>query len=163
MAWYRSATKARRKAGRYRRCWHVLLDEVDRELERRGHCFVRYADDCNVYVRSQKAGERVMAGLRKVYQRLRLKINEGKSAVASAFGRKFLGYMLWRAPGGEVRRAVAAKALEALKRRLCGITKRNRGRSMDQVVEELRCYLPGWKSYFRLVPAGANATGTSRA
>ena len=142
---------------------NALLDEMDRDLERRGHCFVHYADDCNVYVRSQKAGERVMAGLRKVCQRLRLKIDEGKSAVASAFWRKFLGYTQWRVPGGEVRRAVAAKAVEALKRRLCGITKRNRGRSMDQVVEELRCYLPGWKSYFRLVPAGANATGTSRA
>jgi len=129
---------------------NVLLDEVDRELERRGHRFVRYADDCNVYVRSQKAGERVMAGLRKTYERLRLKINEGKSAVANAFGRKFLGYALWRAPRGEVKRAVANAALDALRRRLREITKRNRGRSMNQVVEELRRYLPGWKSYFRL-------------
>jgi group II intron reverse transcriptase/maturase len=129
---------------------NVLLDEVDRELERRGHRFVRYADDCNVYVRSQKAGERVMAGLRKTYERLRLKINEGKSTVASAFGRKFLGYALWRAPRGEVKRAVANAALDALKGRLREITKRNRGRSMSQVVEELRRYLPGWKSYFRL-------------
>ena len=129
---------------------NVLLDEVDRELERRGHRFVRYADDCNVYLRSQKAGERVMAGLRKVYERLRLKINEGKSTVANAFGRKFLGYALWRAPRGEVKRAVANAALDALRRRLREITKRNRGRSMNQVVEELRRYLPGWKSYFRL-------------
>lgn len=129
---------------------NVLLDEVDRELERRGHRFVRYADDCNVYVRSQKAGERVMAGLRKLYERLRLKINEGKSTVASAFGRKFLGYALWSAPRGEVKRAVAKAALDALKRRLREITKRNRGRSIDQVAEELRRYLPGWKSYFRL-------------
>src|SRR5437867_12057167 len=83
---------------------NVLLDEVDRELERRGHRFVRYADDCNVYVRSQKAGERVMAGLRKLYERLRPKINEGKSTVASRCGRKVLGYALWSAPRGEVKR-----------------------------------------------------------
>src|SRR4051794_15609723 len=74
---------------------NVLLDEVDRELERRGHRFARYADDCNVYVRSQKAGERVMALLKRRYGRLHLQINESKSAVASALGRKFLGYALW--------------------------------------------------------------------
>jgi retron-type reverse transcriptase len=73
---------------------NVLLDEVDRELERRGHRFARYADDCNVYVRSQKAGERVMALLVRCYDKLHLKINESKSAVASVFGRKFLGYAL---------------------------------------------------------------------
>ena len=76
---------------------NVLLDEVDRELERRGHRFARYADDCNVYVRSQKAGERVMALLKRRYDKLHLKINESKSAVAGAFGRKFLGYELWKA------------------------------------------------------------------
>lgn len=76
---------------------NVLLDEVDKELERRGHCFVRYADDCNVYVGSRKAGERVMALLRRLYGRLHLTINEGKSAVTSVFGRKFLGFSFWRA------------------------------------------------------------------
>lgn len=74
---------------------NVLLDEVDKELERRGHCFARYADDCNVYVHSHKAGERVMALLRSLYARLYLTVNETKSAVASVFGRKFLGYSLW--------------------------------------------------------------------
>ena len=74
---------------------NVLLDEVDKELERRGHCFVRYADDANVYVRSRRAGERVMALLRRLYGKLQLTINEAKSAVASVFGRKFLGYSLW--------------------------------------------------------------------
>lgn len=127
---------------------NVLLDEVDRELERRGHRFVRYADDCNVYVRSQKAGERVMAGLRKCYARLRLKINEAKSTVASAFGGKFLGYSLWLGPGGEVKRAVAVQAQEVFKQRVRRITKRAGGRSMRQVVEELRSYLLGWKAYF---------------
>jgi retron-type reverse transcriptase len=74
---------------------NVLLDEVDRELERRGHCFLRYADDANEYVRSQRAGERVMALLQNLYVGLKLKINEGKSAAASVFGRKFLGYSFW--------------------------------------------------------------------
>ena len=74
---------------------NVLLDEVDKELEGRGHCFVRYADDCNVYVRSRRAGERVMALLRRLYGRLKLKINEAKSAVAHVEGRKFLGFSFW--------------------------------------------------------------------
>lgn len=77
---------------------NVLLDEVDKALERRGHCFVRYADDANVYVRSRRAGERVMALLRRLYGRLRLTVNETKSAVACVFGRKFLGYSFWPGP-----------------------------------------------------------------
>ena len=129
---------------------NVLLDEVDQELERRGHRFVRYADDCNVYVRSQKAGERVLDGLRKHYDRLHLKVNETKTAVASAFGRKFLGYSLWLAPGGVVKHAVAGTAKAAFKRRIRQITRRNGGRSLEQVAEELRRYVPGWKAYFKL-------------
>jgi group II intron reverse transcriptase/maturase len=129
---------------------NVLLDEVDQELERRGHRFVRYADDCNVYVRSQKAGVRVLNGLRKLYYRLHLKVNETKTAIASAFGRKFLGYSLWLAPGGVVKHAVAGTAKAAFKRRIRQITRRNGGRSLEQVTEELRCYVPGWKAYFKL-------------
>ena len=129
---------------------NVLLDEVDRELERRGHCFVRYADDANVYVRSRRAGERVMALLRRLYGRLRLRVNETKSAVASVFGRKFLGYSLWVAPGGVVKRKVAAKPLLAFKHRIRGLTRRSGGRSMKEVVERLRTYMLGWKGYFRL-------------
>lgn len=128
---------------------NVLLDEVDRALERRGHRFVRYADDCNVYVRSLKAGERVMAALRKLYGRLRLKINEAKSAVASAFERKFLSYALWQMRG-EVKRAVARAAIAKFKQRVRRITRRNGGRSMAQVIEQLQGYVPGWKAYFRL-------------
>jgi RNA-directed DNA polymerase len=116
----------------------------------RGHRFVRYADDCNVYVRSLRAGERVMTALRKRYARLHLKVNDAKSAVARAFGRKFLGYCLWAAPGGEVKRAVAAKAKAAFKQRVRWLTKRNRGRSMERVVRELRGYVLGWKAYFHL-------------
>ncbi len=129
---------------------NVLLDEVDRELERRGHRFVRYADDCNVYVRSQKAGQRVMALLKRLYDKLHLKINESKSAVASAFGRKFLGYSLWAAPKGEVKRAVSIKARETFKQKIRQLTRRNCGRSMSELVEPLRRYVLGWKAYFGL-------------
>ncbi len=128
---------------------NVLLDEVDKELERRGHCFVRYADDANVYVRSRRAGERVMALLRRQYERLRLKINEAKSAVASVFGRKFLGYSLWVAAGGAIKRKVAVKPLATFRQRVRELTRRG-GRSLKQVVEKLRPYLLGWKGYFRL-------------
>lgn len=129
---------------------NVLLDEVDRELERRGHRFARYADDCNVYVRSRKAGERVMALLVRCYDKLHLKINESKSAVASALGRKFLGYALWVTPKGEVKRAVSGKALETFKQRIRQITSRSGGRSISEVIEKLRSYVPGWKAYFGL-------------
>jgi RNA-directed DNA polymerase len=129
---------------------NVLLDEVDRKLERSGHAFVRYADDCNVYVRSKRAGERVMERLRKLYARLRLKINEDKSTVARAWDRKFLGYSFWVGRGREVRRRVAPKALTDFKERIRQITSRNGGRSLGKVVEELRMYLLGWKAYFRL-------------
>lgn len=128
---------------------NVLLNEVDKELERRGHCFVRYADDANVYVRSRRAGERVMALLRRQYGRLRLKINEAKSAVASVFGRKFLGYSLWVAAGRVIKRKVAVKPLATFKQRVRELTHRG-GCSLAQVVEKLRPYLLGWKGYFRL-------------
>jgi len=127
---------------------NVLLDEVDRALEARGHSFARYADDCNVYVGSIKAGQRVMGWLRKLYADLRLQINEAKSAVASAFGRKFLGYELWVAPGREVKCAVAEKALDNFRTRVRQLTRRSGGRSIEQVVEQLRAYLLGWKAYF---------------
>lgn len=128
---------------------NVLLDEVDRELEKRGHRFVRYADDCNVYVRSHKAGERVLDSMRQLYDRLHLKVNEAKTAVAPVFGRKFLGYCLWQYQG-EVKRAVATKALDTFKEKVRQITRRSGGSSMGQVVEQLRKYIPGWKAYFQL-------------
>ncbi len=129
---------------------NVLLDEVDRVLERRGHRFVRYADDCNVYVRSQRAGERVMALLRRCYARLQLTINEAKSAVASVYGRSFLGFTFWTGKGGEIFRKVAVKALTRYKDRLRQLTRRTRGRSLERVAEDLRAYLLGWKGYFQL-------------
>jgi len=129
---------------------NVLLDEVDRALERRGHCFARYADDCNVYVRSLKAGVRVMALLRRLYARLRLTVNETKSAVASAFGRKFLGYSLWVAKGGEIKRRVADQPMATFKQRVRQLTRRSGGRGMAETALRLRPYLLGWKAYFRL-------------
>ena len=129
---------------------NVMLDEVDKELERRGHCFARYADDANVYVRSVRAGERVMALLRECYAKLRLVVNESKSAVASVFGRKFLGYSLWVASGGEVKRKVAAKPLSTFKQRIRELTGRSGGRSMAETVQRLRSYMLGWKGYFQL-------------
>jgi RNA-directed DNA polymerase len=130
---------------------NVLLDEVDRELERRGHRFVRYADDCNVYVRSHKAGARVLQALRGCYARLRLRVNETKTAVADVWGRKFLGYCLHRARDGVVKLGVAVQALDKLCHRLREITRRHRGRSMEWVIRDLQEYVPGWKNYFRLV------------
>lgn len=128
---------------------NVLLDEVDKVLEKRGHCFARYADDCNVYVRSRKAGERVMALLRKCYAKLRLKVNEAKSAVASVKGRKFLGYSFWFAKEG-VKRRVADKPMATFKQRIRQLTRRSGGRSMAEVIERLKPYLLGWKAYFGL-------------
>ena len=134
---------------------NVLLDEVDKELERRGHCFARYADDCNVYVHSRRSGERVMELLRGLYAKLHLTINETKSAVASVFGRKFLGYSLWVAKGKVVQLMVAKKALIAFKQKVRQLTGRSGGRSMAEVVERLREYLLGWKAYFALASSVA--------
>jgi group II intron reverse transcriptase/maturase len=128
---------------------NVLLDEVDRELERRGHAFVRYADDCNVYVQSRRAGERVMAALRQMYAALRLRVNESKSAIDRAVTRKILGYRLWW-NRRVVDYAVAPKALDAMKARVRELTNRNRGASLQHVIADLAAYLRGWKQYFQL-------------
>jgi len=128
----------------------VLLDEVDRELEVRGHRFVRYADDCNVYVRSRRAGKRVLEGLHRLYDRLHLKVNEAKTAVAPASGRKFLGYAFWYGRGGQVKCKVADKAKETFKQRIRQMTRRSGGRSLPEIAEQLRTYMPGWKAYFQL-------------
>lgn len=129
---------------------NVLLDEVDKELEKRGHAFVRYADDCNVYVQSKRAGERVMGLLRRLYTTLRLRINESKSAIDRAYNRKLLGYSFWVAPGRVVKRRVASKAIAAMKEQVRILTRRTVGRGIGEVCERLRSYLLGWKQYFRL-------------
>jgi RNA-directed DNA polymerase len=129
---------------------NVLLDEVDKELEKRGHAFVRYADDLNVYVRSKAAGDRVMAALRRLFVRLRLIVNEAKSAVASATQRKVLGFSFWVAAGRAVKRRVAPQALVRLKERVRELTRRSAGRSLAAVCRDLGVYLAGWKAYFRI-------------
>ena len=126
---------------------NILLDDVDKELERRGHRFVRYADDCNVYVRSRRAGERVMAGLRKMYERLHLVVNEEKSAVVSVYRCQFLGFSFYRnAKGVGIR--MAPKAIKKMKDRVRTLVRP--GRSVEDIVTHLRSYLLGWKNYFRL-------------
>lgn len=127
---------------------NVLLDEIDKLLEARGHRFVRYADDCNVYVRSQRAGERVMATMQKELAKLRLRINEAKSAVDRPWNRRFLGFTFTRerAP----RRRVSPRAVEEAKDRIRELTNRNRGASIATVVKQLTQYLRGWKQYFGL-------------
>ena len=126
---------------------NLVLDELDRELERRGHRYVRYADDCNLYVRSQRAGQRVMEGItRFVTHQLKLKVNETKSAVAQPQERKFLGFSF--SAGPEVKRIIAPKALERFKHRIREITRRAKGVSIEKTIAELAPYLRGWRSYF---------------
>ncbi len=109
------------------------------------------ADDCNVYVRSKRAGERVMQALKKHYANLKLRINDEKSALATGWGRPFLGFAFWRQRrGNEIKRAASHNAIVAMKERIRAITRRNGGRSMDITVEELRAFLTGWRAYFRL-------------
>src|SRR5664279_4932049 len=134
---------------------NVMLDEVDRILQQRKHRFARYADDLNVYVRSQRAGERVLRSMRAIYEKLHLRVNETKTVVGPAFGRKFLGYCFRRWSGGAVKIAVAPQALHTYKQRIRGITRRAGGRSMEQVAERLRNYMPGWKTYFQLAQTPA--------
>jgi RNA-directed DNA polymerase len=126
---------------------NLMLDMLDKELEKRGHRFVRYADDCNIYVRSQRAGERVMAGIEKfLAKRLKLKVNKAKSAVAKPSVRKFLGFSYTSAR--EPRRRVAPQALARFKAKVRELTRRTRGRSLAQIVKELSIYLIGWRGYF---------------
>src|SRR4051794_4023466 len=126
---------------------NLVLDEFDRELTRRGLRFCRYADDCNIYVRSRRAGERVMASAcRFLTTRLQLKVNESKSAVARSGERKFLGFTISNAP--EPIRQIAAKALEKFKDRVRELTSRTLGVSVPQLIAPLARYLIGWRSYF---------------
>jgi len=134
---------------------NVLLDELDRELERRGHRFVRYADDSNVYVRSRAAGERVMASLERfLRERLRLKVNRDKSAVARPWERKFLGYSV--TVHREPKLRVAPESVKRLKAKLRPILRRGRGRSLAGVAEDLGPVLRGWVAYYRMVEVKVN-------
>jgi RNA-directed DNA polymerase len=125
---------------------NLVLDDLDKELVRRGHRFCRYADDCNIYVRSRRAGERVMASVsRFLTNKLRLKVNETKSAVARPEERKFLGFSISN-DGSE--RRIAPKALDTFKARIRDMTRRTRGISLQQMIKELKPYLLGWRGYF---------------
>lgn len=126
---------------------NIVLDELDCELRRRGHRHVRYADDCNIYVRSERAGHRVMKSVtRFITQRLKLKVNEAKSAVARPQERKFLGFTFTRGP--EIRRAIAPKALTRFKDRIREITRQAKGVSIETTVKRLATYMVGWRGYF---------------
>lgn len=126
---------------------NLMLDVLDRELERRGHRFVRYADDCNIYVRSRRAGERVMASVERfLARRLKLRVNAAKSAVDLPSRRKFLGFSF--TGGIEPRRRIAPQALARFKSRIRNLTRRTRGASLAQIVEDVSRYLVGWRGYF---------------
>jgi RNA-directed DNA polymerase len=126
---------------------NLVLDELDRALERRGLRFVRYADDSNIYVRSERAGQRVMDSVRRfIAQQLKLKVNEAKSAVARPQQRKFLGFSFTAGP--EVKRVIAPKALDRFKQRIRDITRRAKGVSIETTIAELAPYMRGWRTYF---------------
>jgi RNA-directed DNA polymerase len=126
---------------------NLMLDVLDRELEKRGHRFVRYADDCNIYVRSQRAGERVMESIEQfLVKRLKLKVNKAKSAVAKPSARKFLGFSFTGEK--QPRRRIAPQAIDRFKARVRELTRRTCGKSLSQVAKELSCYLIGWRGYF---------------
>lgn len=128
---------------------NVILNAVDWQLERRGLAFCRYADDCNIYVRSRKSAQRALSTLRHLVGKLKLRLNESKSAADRVSRRKFLGFQVWYAGAGAKLR-VADKALKTFKDRVRRLTSRSRGRSVENVVKELGVYLTGWKAYFRL-------------
>jgi RNA-directed DNA polymerase len=126
---------------------NLVLDELDRELERRDHHFVRYADDCNIYVRSERSGQRVMESItRFITQKLKLKVNEAKSAVARPQQRKFLGFSFTAGP--EVKRVIAPKALDRFKQRIREITRQAKSVSLKTTMDALAPYMRGWRNYF---------------
>ena len=138
---------------------NLMLDVMDKELERRGHNFVRYADDCNIYVRSQRGGERVMASIERfLTKRLKLKVNKAKSAVARPGKRKFLGFGFTN--GEQPRRRIAPQSRARFRSRVRELTRRTRGKSLAQIIKELSVYLIGWRGYFGFceTPCCANLT-----
>ncbi len=125
---------------------NLLLDDLDKELEKRGHRFCRYADDCNIYVRSEAAGQRVMASVTAFLEgKLRLRVNREKSAVAPVEERSFLGHRIWRA--GSL--GIAPKSLARMKDRLRAITRRNRGIALAAMIAQVNAFTTGWVAYFR--------------
>jgi group II intron reverse transcriptase/maturase len=131
---------------------NILLDDLDKELTKRGHRFVRYADDCNIFVRSKRAGQRVMESvIRFVEGKLKLKVNRDKSAVDRPWNRKFLGFSFLKNPEASIR--LAPKTLQRVKERIREITSRTKALSMEQRIEQLNRYLMGWIGYFHIASA----------
>ena len=130
---------------------NVMLDDLDKELEKRGHRFIRYADDCNIYVKSERAGQRVMQSLAKLLEKkLKLKVNKKKSGVDKSQKRKILGFSFWR-PKGETRLRLAPETVERLKEKIRRYTGRTWGVSMEERLKQLNTYLIGWMSYYHIV------------
>ncbi|MDG2769781.1 reverse transcriptase domain-containing protein, partial [Vibrio parahaemolyticus] len=129
---------------------NILLDELDKELERRGHRFCRYADDCNIYVKSKRAGDRVLRNITKfLEQKLKLKVNDDKSAVSSPTKRKFLGYSFYYEKGG-IKFRVHEKSYERLKEKIRDITNRNVSMNFNLRIKKLNEIIVGWVNYFKL-------------
>jgi RNA-directed DNA polymerase len=139
---------------------NIVLDELDSELARRGHRFVRYADDCNIYVRSERAGKRAMVSIKDfIERRLRLKVNEKKSAVARPENRHFLGFRLRRDPlEGEVEVLLSKRSKERLAVRIQELTPRNWGKSLRECIRQINVYLKGWIGFFGICTAGEETT-----
>ncbi|CAB3389757.1 Group II intron reverse transcriptase/maturase [Kyrpidia spormannii] len=130
---------------------NILLDDLDKELEKRGHKFVRYADDANIYVRSKRAGERVLVSIRKFLQeRLKLKLNEQKSTVDRPWKLKFLGFSMYKRKAGEIRIRLARQSIERVKAKTRTLTARNTPIAMEERIRRLNTYLGGWMGYFAL-------------
>jgi group II intron reverse transcriptase/maturase len=139
---------------------NIVLDELDWELSQRGHAFVRYADDVNIYVRSERAGQRVMESVtRFIEKRLRLKVNASKSAVAPPKDRHFLGFSLWRNPlDGEVEVKLSERTKKRIAQRICELTPRNWGNSLRRCITNINVYLRGWIGFFGVCTASEEKT-----
>ncbi|HEX7707793.1 MAG TPA: group II intron reverse transcriptase/maturase [Thermoanaerobaculia bacterium] len=141
---------------------NIVLDELDRELERRGHRFVRYADDCNIYVKTERAGRRVMDSIsRFVTDKLKLKVNLQKSAVGRPEERKFLGFT-FRTTKGKVERLISAQSMKRVRQKIRGYTSRTRGKSLSDVIAGLNSYLGGWAGYYRFTEVPAQLANLDR-
>jgi group II intron reverse transcriptase/maturase len=129
---------------------NIMLDDLDKELEKRGHKFVRYADDCNIYVKTERAGGRVMESVRKfLEEKLKLKVNQKKSKVEKAYRVKFLGFSFYKRKG-EVQVRVAERSLERFREKLRKLTKRTRSGKIEDIIQEINAYIVGWIGYYRL-------------
>jgi hypothetical protein len=138
---------------------NIVLSELDNELARRGHRFVRYADDCNIYVQSERAGHRVMASIVSfIERRLRLKVNEAKSAVAPPETRHFLGYSLAPQPNGTVEILLSERSMKRLKDKLCELAPRSKGRSLRATIKKVNTYFRGWLGHFGVCSPGIEKT-----